>query len=72
MNISSSISEFVRNDIEKQKENVRPKELKFEYIWLNLDKIFRKLPEDAVDELNVKYINMAYEKLQKTRESDAK
>lgn len=40
--------------------------LKFDYIWQNLDKLFQKMPDNAVDELNVKFMQMAFEKIPKS------
>lgn len=57
-NMTKSISEFVT-----QRRADEP--LKFLYIWQNLDRLFQKISTEDVDALNVKFINMAYEKINK-------
>lgn len=41
--------------------------LKFDYIWANLDQFFQKMSPQDVDELNFKFIQMAYEKVLKEK-----
>lgn len=40
-------------------------QLMFHHIWLNLDKMFQKLSDEDVDELNAKFIQMVCDKLHK-------
>lgn len=36
--------------------------LKFKYIWQNLDNLFQQMSQEAVNELNLKFITLAMEK----------
>jgi len=66
LSISNSIRELIKG---ATKESHNKPALQFEYIWQNLDKMFQKLPEEAVDELNVKFIQLAYEKIPKVKQT---
>lgn len=37
--------------------------LKFQYIWQNLDNLFEQMSQEAVNELNLKFITLAMEKV---------
>lgn len=37
--------------------------LKFGYIWQNLDNLFQQLPQADVNELNLKFMSLAYDKI---------
>lgn len=62
--MANSIKELVKGSTEERPEKSG---LKFDYIWQNLDKLFQKLPADDVDELNVKFMQMAYEKIPRVK-----
>lgn len=62
--MANSIKELVKGSTEERPEKIG---LKFDYIWQNLDKLFQKLPADDVDELNVKFMQMAYEKIPRVK-----
>lgn len=64
------------NNIEELTKEVSGKQgcctnspLKFDYIWRNLDVFLQKLPPEDVDELNVKFIQMAYERVKRAADS---
>lgn len=37
--------------------------LKFNYIWQNLDNLFQQMSQEAVNELNLKFLSLAMEKV---------
>lgn len=39
--------------------------LKFNYIWQNLDNLFQQMNQDSVNELNLKFMTLAMEKIPK-------
>lgn len=39
--------------------------LKFAYIWNNLDNLFQQMTQDEVNELNFKFVTLAFEKINK-------
>ncbi|CAG7819006.1 unnamed protein product [Allacma fusca] len=41
--------------------------LKFYCIFANIDRMLRKLPDDTVEDLHVKFINLVYDELKKTK-----
>lgn len=44
-------------------ETASQPQLKFGYIWQHLDQLFQQMTHDQVNELNRKFVNMAFEKL---------
>ncbi len=62
VNMANSIKELADGVTERQARSEKA-ELKFDYIWRNLDSFFQKLPPEDVDELNFKFIQMAYERV---------
>ncbi|XP_055918302.1 uncharacterized protein LOC129950384 [Eupeodes corollae] len=56
--LTKTLSTFVQQNSAASKS-----ELKFEYIWKNLDVLFQKLSEDDVVDLNQQFITMTCEKI---------
>ncbi|XP_037046440.1 uncharacterized protein LOC119081541 [Bradysia coprophila] len=68
VNMANSFKELTKEVTQKQ-GCCEKSPLKFDYIWRNLDVFFHKLPPEDVDELNFKFIQMAYERVKKARDS---
>ncbi|KAG4077064.1 hypothetical protein HA402_016051 [Bradysia odoriphaga] len=68
VNMANSIKELTKGVTQKQ-SCCEKSPLKFDYIWRNLDVFFHKLPPEDVDELNFKFIQMAYERVKKAKDS---
>lgn len=63
--MTKAFSSFVEKkamDSSGPKTSAQP-ELKFIYIWQNLDQLFQQLPQADVNELNMMYMSQAYEKI---------
>lgn len=48
-----------------QKKSEETQGLKFAYIWNNLDNLFKQMSQDDVNELNLRFISQAFEKINK-------
>lgn len=48
-----------------QKKPEETQGLKFAYIWNNLDMLFQQMKQEDVNELNLKFIGLAFEKINK-------
>jgi len=65
--IAKSISDLV--ELRKQSvNNQTTKQLKYECMLANLDRMLSKLPEEVVEDLNMKFTNMAYEEVKKIQD----
>lgn len=42
--------------------------LKYAFVWQHLERLYEKLNDEEIDELNIKFINQAYEKTTKKSE----
>lgn len=54
------MSESITNLIEQRQQQPQ---LKYLYMWQNLDRLFQKMSDNDVDELNMEYLRMAYAKI---------
>lgn len=68
VSMAKSIMQLANEATAKQ-DRYEKNELKFGYIWGNLDRFFEKLPPEDVDELNLKFIQMAHDKVLKAKRS---
>lgn len=66
VSMAKSIMQLANEATAKQ-DRYEKNSLKFGYIWGNLDKFFERLPPEDVDELNLKFIQMAYDKVLKAK-----
>lgn len=57
------------NYVSQKKQDTEPMQknpnLKFLHIWQNLDNMLQQMSQEDVNELNMKFMTLAYEKLQK-------
>lgn len=51
-------------------ETTSKSSLEFDYIWRNLDHLFHQMTQDQVNELNCKFMNMAFEKVKENSKPD--
>lgn len=46
--------------------------LKYAYVWQHLERLYQKLSDEAIDEMNIQFINQAYEKTKKKSDGNTK
>lgn len=63
--ITKAFSTYVSQKKQDSEPMQRKLDLKFLHIWHNLDDMFQQMSQENVNELNLKFITLAYEKLQK-------
>lgn len=68
VSMANSIRELA-NEMAQKQDRQEKSSLKFDYIWRNLDTFFQRLSPEDVDELNVKFIQMAYERVKHSKQS---
>lgn len=49
----------------KKKDPEEGSGLKFHYIWQNLDNLFKQMAQADINELNLKFLSLAIEKINK-------
>lgn len=71
MEMTKVFSNYVTNKKDDSRvETVTQPTLKFNYIWQNLDHLFQQMTQDQVNDLNIKFMNLAFEKIQNKQASD--
>lgn len=63
ISLSKCLTDYVHHKTQLSHEP--QKTLKFNHLWAYLDKLFEKMTPEQVDELNFKFIEMAFEILRK-------
>ena len=62
--ILTSINELVKLRKSEMSNPVEPS-LTYQSMYLNLDRMLKKLPEEIVEDLNVKFVNLTHDALKK-------
>lgn len=69
--MSKALTGFISNQNNSDPAGTTSKPtLKFDYIWCNLDQLFQQMTLQQVNDLNFKFMNLAFEKLQENAKSD--
>jgi len=63
----ASVGELV--NMRKTQATTVSADLKFQSMYANLDRMLSKLPDEAVEDLNLEFVRLAHEKLKEFRES---
>lgn len=63
--MTETLSAFMNRKADNQQQPVHPAQpsLEFMYIWQNLDNLFKQLDQNDVNDLNLKFMTMACEKI---------
>lgn len=63
--MTDTLSEFMKRKNDSQQQSAQPMkpELKFAYIWQNLDNLFQQLDQNDVNDLNLKFISLTCDKI---------
>ena len=66
--ISQALTDLVtlRKEIHNTKETEVPApELQYYTMYANMDRMYKKLPENVVEKLNLKFVSMIYDEIKK-------
>lgn len=67
--MSRAFSNYVSQKKQGSEATQTQPSLKYNYIWQNLDNLFQQMSQEDVNELNLKFITQAFEKLQSKQQT---
>lgn len=62
------LSSYVTQKKQGSEVTQKQPDLKFSYIWQNLDNLLQQMSQEDVNDLNMKFMTLAFEKIQKQKQ----